>query len=181
MVQKTIWIIDAAYLLKAAPDRFDYLKLKSYLEDVNGGAFSESYYLDSTPNPPTDQQDAFHTWLKTAAPKGPHMRVKLYELKHMHMQCPRCSHEFEREVQKGVDVGIATLIVRLAAQDQYSRLLLSAGDGDFEDAIAFAKEEMHREFWLSGFTGSVSADLQSYADRVIWLDESWADIKKQDD
>lgn len=180
MAQKTIWIIDAAYLLKAAPDRFDYLKLKSYLEGENGRAFSESYYLNSTPNAPSDQQDAFHTWLKSAAPYGPHMRVRLYALKHMHMQCPRCSHEFEREVQKGVDVGIATLIVRLAAQDQYSRLLLSAGDGDFEDAIAYAKEEKGKQFWLSGFTGSVSADLQSYADRMIWLDQSWDEIKKDD-
>jgi len=140
----------------AAPGRFDYLKLKNILEKENGVPFAESYFLNSTPNPPTDQQDSFHTWLKTASPKGPRMRVKLYKLKDMHVDCPKCHNQFDRQVQKGVDVGVATLIVRLAAQNQYTRLVLSAGDGDFEDAIAFAKEEMHKEFWLSGFSESVS-------------------------
>ena len=69
-------------------------------------------------------------------------------------------------------------IVKLAAQDQYSRLILSAGDGDFEDAIAFAKEELHKEIWISGFPESLSPDLQSYADKVIWLDEHWDAFKK---
>jgi hypothetical protein len=52
-------MVDAAYLLHGSPGRFDYLKLKNALEKLNGGAFFESYYLNSTPNPPTDAQDAF--------------------------------------------------------------------------------------------------------------------------
>jgi uncharacterized LabA/DUF88 family protein len=177
-VPRTIWVIDAAYLKKSAPGRFDYLKLKTALEKENEEAFAESFYLNSTPNPPTDGRDGFHTWLKTAPPGGPRMRVKLYSLKDVHTECPECRHRFDRQVQKGVDVGIATLIVKLAAQRQYERIVLSAGDGDFEDAIAFAKDELHKEFWLSGFNGTVSADLQSYADQMIWLDDLWEDIKK---
>jgi uncharacterized LabA/DUF88 family protein len=177
-VPRTIWIIDAAYLKKSAPRRFDYLKLKTALEKENQEAFAESYYLNSTPNPPTDGRDGFHTWLKTAPPGGPRMRVKLYSLKAVHNECPECHHQFDRQVQKGVDVGIATLIVKLAAQGQYERIVLSAGDGDFEDAIAFAKDELHKEFWLSGFDGTVSADLQSYADQMIWLDDLWENIEK---
>jgi uncharacterized LabA/DUF88 family protein len=173
-----VWIVDAAYLMKAAPDSFDYLRLKTVLEREAGGSFIESYYLNSTPNPPTDQQNAFHTWLKTAPPRGPKMRVKLYKLKLLHNKCPQCSHNFERDVQKGVDVGIATLIIKLATQDVYDRLILSAGDGDFEDAIAYVKEELHKEFWLSGFENSVSADLQSYANNVIWLDQFVDEFKK---
>lgn len=177
-MDRIIWIADAGYLLKACPDKFDYLKLKELLETECGGAFAESFYLNSTPNPPTDVQDSFHTWLKMASPRGPKMRVKLYKLKDMHHQCPKCSHSFDRPVQKGVDVGIATLIVKLAAQNQYSRLILSAGDGDFEDAIAFAKEELHKEIWIAGFPDSLSPDLQSYADKVVWLDEHWDKFRK---
>ena len=77
-----------------------------------------------------------------------------------------------------MDVGIATLIIKLATQNVYDRLILSAGDGDFEDAIAYVKEELHKEFWLSGFEDSVSADLQSYANEVIWLDQFREDIRK---
>ena len=178
MRKRIVWIIDAGYLLKASPGKFDYLKLKKFLEKECGEPFAESFYLNATPNPPTDEQDKFHTWLKSAPPRGPKMRVKLYKLKEMSFRCPNCKHSFNRKVQKGVDVGIATLIVKLAARQQYSRLLLSTGDGDFEDAIAFAKEELHKEIWLSGFPDSVSPDLQSYADKVIWLDEHWDKFKK---
>ena len=170
-MEKTLWIVDASYLLHAAPKHFDYLKLKQILEGCVGAEFKSSYYLNSCGDPPSEAQNAFHTWLKTAPPQGPKMRVKLYKLKDLQVKCPSCSSTFSRDVQKGVDVGIATLIVKLAAQHQFDRLVLCAGDGDFEDAIAFAKEECGKEIVISGFHNTVSPDLQSYADRVIWLDE----------
>lgn len=178
LLMKAIWIIDAAYLFKAAPSKFDYLKLKSELEKKNESAFFESYYLNSTPNPPTDAQDGFHTWIKSGPPRGPKMRVQLYKLKDLHCDCPHCGKEFDRPVQKGVDVGIATLIIKLAIQQKYERLILSAGDGDFEDAIQYVKDEHKKEIWIAGFDGSVSVDLQSYADQTIWLGEFWNVVAK---
>jgi uncharacterized LabA/DUF88 family protein len=176
---KTVWIIDGAYLLKASGDRkFDYIKLKDELEKEDGGSFYESYYLNSTQDPASDAQNAFHTMLKSASPRGPKIRVQLYKLKDMHSRCPECGHSFERQVQKGVDVGIATLILKLAAQQKYDRLILAAGDGDFEDAIDYVKSELHKEIWICGFSNSVSADLQQYADKMIWLDDMWPEIIK---
>jgi uncharacterized LabA/DUF88 family protein len=167
----SLWITDASYLLHASPRHFDYLRLKHVLEGCIGAPFNQSFYLNSCGDPPSEAQNAFHTWLKTAPPQGPQMRVKLYKLKDLQVKCPSCAATFSREVQKGVDVGIATLIVKLAARQHYDRLVLCAGDGDFEDAIAFAKEECGKEIVISGFHNSVSPDLQSYADRVIWLDD----------
>lgn len=89
----------------------------------------------------------------------------------MHVTCNNCGNQFDREVQKGVDVGIATLIVKLAAQNAYERLILAAGDGDFEDAIDYVKSEMHKEVWICGSQSNLSADLQSYADNVVWLED----------
>ena len=176
---KTVWIVDAAYLFNYGKGRpFDYLKLKNEIVRLNGGPIYESYYLNSTQDPATDAQNAFHTWIKTASPKGPKFRVQLYKLKNMHMTCPGCGHQFDRQVQKGVDVGIATLIIKLAAQNVYDRLILSAGDGDFEDAISYVKSELHKEFWVSGSTANLSPDLQSYADNVLWLEEMSPAIDK---
>jgi uncharacterized LabA/DUF88 family protein len=169
---RTVWIIDGAYLFnygKAHP--FDYLKLKDELIRIGGHPIYESYYLNSTRDPATDQQNAFHTWLKSAPPRGPKIRVQLYRLKSFHQRCPACEHQFDREVQKGVDVGIATLLIKLAAQDVYDRLILSAGDGDFEDAISYVKSELHKEIWMCGSQASLSADLQSYADNVVWMED----------
>ena len=169
--KKVVWIIDGAYMRKASPDAFDWLKLKHVLEGPGGASFYEVYYLDTIASPPTEGQEKFITWLKCAPPDGPKFRVQLYSLKNLHVTCPKCGHPFDRTVQKGVDVGIATLIIKLATQNKYERLLLSAGDGDFEDAISYVKSELHKEIYLAVFRGSVSADLQSYADKVCWLDE----------
>jgi len=178
---KTVWIVDGAYLFnfgKTRPNGFDYLRLRQEITKANGGEIYESYYLNATQDPATDAQNAFHSWLKSAPPKGPKMRVQLYRLKDMHMKCPNCSHSFDRQVQKGVDVGIATLIIKLAAQEVYDRLILSAGDGDFEDAISYIKSDLHKEFWLNGAQASLSTDLQSYCDNVLWLDDIAAAIDR---
>jgi uncharacterized LabA/DUF88 family protein len=176
---KTVWIIDGAYLFntgKAWP--FDYLKLKNELVRLNGGPIYESYYLNSTRDEATDQQNGFHTWIKSAPPRGPRIRVQLYRLKDIHLQCPDCGTHFDREVQKGVDVAIATLIIKLAVQDVYDRLILSAGDGDFEDAISYVKSDFKKEVWINGSQANLSTDLQSYSDNVLWLDDMYPAIAK---
>ena len=104
--------------------------------------------------------------------------MQLYKLKTMHMRCPDCGTSFERQVQKGVDVGIATLIIKLAAQNVYDRLILSAGDGDFEDAISYVKSELHKQVWLAGSAANLSPDLQSYADNVLWMEDMSPAIDK---
>ncbi|MCE1169438.1 MAG: NYN domain-containing protein [Sphingobacteriia bacterium] len=175
---RTIWIIDAGYLIKAAPGKFDYLSLKRELEQLNGEPFLDTYYLNSTYNLRTDQQDAFITWLKSAPPKGPKMRVILYELREVHLRCTGCGAEYDKQLQKGVDVGLATLMIKLAYKNLCDRIILSAGDGDFQEAIDFLQSELRKEVWVTGFENSLSADLQSYADRVIWLEDLWPAIKK---
>ena len=180
--KRVIWIIDGSYMMKSAPGRLDYLKLKTLLEGPGPEQrqFYECYYLDSLKSSMTDAKDSFLTWLKLAPPNGPKFRLQLYKLKELHVSCPKCKHAFERMVQKGVDVGIATLLIKLAIQNKYDRLLLSAGDGDFEDAISYVKSELNKEIFIAAFQGSVSADLQSYADKVVWLDDHWDDIKREE-
>jgi uncharacterized LabA/DUF88 family protein len=171
---QTIWLIDAAYLFNAQRSlgynyNFDYLKLRNKLE--KDGRINRVYYLNSTQNPPTDAQNAFHSWLKTARPDGPQFIVKLYNLKDEEYKCPYCQHAFTGQVQKGVDVGLATFIVKLAHQKNYDNLILSSGDGDLEDSIAYVKEYLHKKIELCVFRGGVSPDLQAYADFVYWINE----------
>ncbi|MDD2401621.1 MAG: NYN domain-containing protein [Clostridia bacterium] len=178
---ETIWLIDAAYLFNAQRSaghdyNFDYLKLRNKLEE--DGKISRVYYLNSTQNPPTDAQNSFHSWLKTARPEGPQFIVKLYNLKSEEYWCPNCQRSFNGQVQKGVDVGIATLIVKLAHQKNYDNLILSSGDGDLEDSIAYVKEYLQKRIELCVFKGGVSPDLQSYADRVYWINDFMDSVSK---
>lgn len=151
-----LWLIDAGYLFKAVPFRLDYLKLRQEIEK-SGAIWRGYYYLNSTPHPPTDAQDGFHTWLRSAPPRGPKLITKLYELKDvradrafckqcgkkMQLVCPHgTAHELANQQQKGVDVAIATLA--LIHREKYQTLLLSSGDGDLLDAIEFLSEQGKR-------------------------------------
>jgi uncharacterized LabA/DUF88 family protein len=189
-----LWLIDAGYLLKAQSKvrpgyLFSYAKLRQRLEQ--DGPLWRAYYLNSTPNPPSDQQDGFHSWLRTAPPKGPKIVTKLYKLRQLRADTPYCeicetkvtvrcpsgtAHKLHKQQQKGVDVGIATLA--LVHSDKYETLVLSSGDGDLLDAIEYLSEKGKR-IELLVFRYGVSTDLQSRADHIYWIDD-FADAVEQD-
>lgn len=173
---RTIWISDGAYLFKSAPGRFDYLKLKSELEKAIGAPFAEGYYFNAQ-SAASPAQDSFNKWLKCAPPIGPQMILKLYSLKNVRVYCPHCGAEHEKEIQKGVDVGIVTMMMKLATQNRYDQIALCAGDGDLTDAVEYIKQ-MNKRFCLVGFKDSASPDLQCFADQVVWLEDIWDRIRK---
>lgn len=181
-----LWLIDAGYLLKCQRTvqsgyQFSYLKLRERLEQ--DGPLWRAYYLNSTPNPPSDQQDSFHTWLRAAPPRGPKIITKLYKLRNVKADRPYCEtcgrtinvaclagsgHRLHKQQQKGVDVGIATLA--LIHSDKYETLVLSSGDGDLLDMVEHLSEKGKR-IELLVFRYGVSTDLQSRADHIYWIDD----------
>jgi nijmegen breakage syndrome protein 1 len=174
----TIWIADGAYVQSYSDGQVNWLKLKETLEDKTSAHFAESFYVNATPNPTSDIQNSFHTWLKTASPRGPRMRVKLFDLGSLAATCTSCGQQLAGHFAESVQTGIATLIVKLAAQWHYDRLVLTAHHESLEEAITYVKDELHKELWLSGFEGSISSSLQMYADHVVWLDDLWDQIRK---
>lgn len=176
---RRLWLIDAAYMFASQQSlgqryAFDYGKLRKRLE--KDGKFFQVYYVNSTPNPPTDQQDAFHTWLKSAPPRGPKFQVKLFKLKTLQIECPNCNHVYDRRVQKGVDIGISTLVLTLA--ERYETLVLSSGDGDFKDMAEYIRNTLNKRFELAVFRSGVSTDLQSLSDRIYWIDDFAKEVVK---
>lgn len=188
-----LWLIDAGYLFNAQRSggpgyQFDYLKLRRKLEE--SGPMWRAYYLNSTPHPPTDAQDAFHSWLRSGPPRGPQLITKLYQLKHIHADrayCEECAvkvnltcpnntaHHIGNQQQKGVDVGIATLA--LIHRDKYDSLLLSSGDGDLLDAVEFLSEQ-GKTIELAVFTEAVSTDLQARANKIHWINDFGNEVRR---
>lgn len=178
---RTMWLIDAAYLFNAQESvgeeyNFDYLKLRLWLE--REGAIDSAWYLNSTQNPPTDNQSGFHAWLQSPLPNGPELNVNLYKLKQRDFECPHCARKFSLQMQKGVDVGLATLIVRRADQDEYENLILSSGDGDLKDALAHARNSCGKRIELCVFRWGISPDLLNLADTIHWIDDFAPRVQK---
>lgn len=178
---RNLLIVDAGYLYNAPRFRVDALKLRSLIDDHAGaGGVREAYWYDAVPNPVPEGLVKFHHFLKSAPPYGPQFRLSLYQLKSMSMHCSACGANGERTVQKGVDVGIATLIVKAAALQLCDHIHLVAGDGDFRDAIAFVQESRRIDVSIYGFQGTVSTDLQSWATSMVWLDNYARQIARDD-
>lgn len=180
-----LWLIDGSYIYKAGktfqaenPEYerkgVDYKKLKDCICKAFGIDDLDSWYFNSTPDPATDAQNAYHRWLKSTEPKGPNIRVKLYDLKEKTIRCRNCGEDFSIKVQKGVDVGIATTALRLFSR--YDVIVLSAGDGDFEDFIRYIVEDQDKKLYIAGFDRSISPDLQQYSAKNYLLNEHYDEI-----
>ena len=193
---RRLWLIDASYLFNAqrsvaADYQFNYLPLRAKLEE--DGPLWRAYYLNSIPDPPTDAQNKFHIFLRSAPPRGPKIITRLYGLKPLradHAYCNECqtkvtlfcpngggAHQLSNQQQKGVDVGIATLA--LIHRDKFDTLILSSGDGDLLDAVEFLSEQ-GKSIELAVFNTGVSADLQARADKVYWINDFAAEVRRPD-
>jgi uncharacterized LabA/DUF88 family protein len=196
MANRRLWLIDAGYLFNARHSvssgyEFNYMKLREKIEE--DGEIWRVYYFNSTHNPPTDAQDGFHSWLRSAPPVGPKIITKLYGLKDQRgdkaycdtcsqkvvLNCPNQSkdgvrHILKNEVQKGVDVGIATSA--LIHKENFDTLILSTGDGDLLDAIEHLSE-LGKRIELVVFNAAVSTELQSRADKIYIINDFADEVK----
>lgn len=77
--------------------------------------------------------------------------------------------------QKQEDVGIATLA--LIHKEEYQTLILSSGDSDLLDAVKYLSE-LGKRIELLVFRLNVSADLQSCANQIYWIDDFAKDVER---
>lgn len=188
MSERTIWVVDAGYPLRAAPSKFDYLRLKTALEARAGSPFTHSLFFNSVADTPDAGQDGFHNWLRKPPPVGPGMETRLYPLKAKPVRCPSCRKDYTttcphcsesisvRYEQRGVDVGIAVTIVQWAFQNRYDRIVLLSGDGDLKDAVTCVREECGKAVVIAGFKGTVSPVLDDGYASTVWLDDMWQEV-----
>lgn len=158
-----IWLIDGAYVLKGSRDaRIDYIRLRRSLQRwaAQGAHFDRCIFFNSAV-PGDDKQERFHQWMRDNG-----FETRLYDLKEMTVECSCCGERFSRQVQKGVDVGLCTAILELA--DDYHRVVILAGDGDFIDAIRVVKRKF-KEVYVCGFQGSMSKEFREEANELKLL------------
>jgi len=121
---RCLWLIDGAYLFNARQSvspgfHYDYLKLRQKLE--SNASIWRAYYLNSTPDPWTDAQDSFHTWLKSAPPRGPKIITKLYQLKDIQADkayCIQCGSKVKLECPAGGNHKLLTHNQRIMPNEQ---------------------------------------------------------------
>lgn len=86
-------------------------------------------------------------------------------------QCPQCKQQFKKPEQKGVDVGLALDLVKMARKKVADEFILISGDEDLTAAVEMAQEELCNVvvYYVSdgdyGIYGSVKLNIAA-SDRV---------------
>ncbi|MEK6884216.1 MAG: NYN domain-containing protein, partial [Nanoarchaeota archaeon] len=175
-----IVLIDAENILKSwrrhcqnnsLDDKIDYQKLVQVLsKDTN---LLRAYFYDAVPeNIPTKKKN-FFTALQT---KGIQLRTKI--LKNRKHICSKCKNVDTRTIQKGVDVSLATDILRHAWQNTCNICIVVSGDEDYKDAIECIKDKGIK-VWVASFKASLSSELRNTADKIIFIDDIFDSIKQE--
>ncbi|MBS3142507.1 NYN domain-containing protein [Candidatus Woesearchaeota archaeon] len=175
-MEKSVILIDAENLLKSWQSHFgkaiyiDYQKLIGTLSRNTN--LLRCYYYDAVPETIPMKKKQF---LNALQRKGMQLRLKV--LKSRTIQCPSCSKLITRDVQKGVDVSLATDILRHAWQQTCDICIIVSGDEDYKDAIDVAKDKGIK-IWIVSFRDSLSSELGRSADRVFYIEDIAHDLER---
>lgn len=177
-MEKSLILIDGENILKSwqtycaengLNEKVDYTKLIKKLSE--GTNLLRAHFYDGVPEIVSLKKKNFLIALQH---KGIELKTRILKEKKHH--CTACKNIDVRLVQKGVDVSLATDILRHAWQQTCEVCIIVSGDEDYKDAIQCAKDKGVK-IWVASFKHSLSKELR-IADKIIYLEDIFDDIKK---
>lgn len=178
-MEKSVVLIDAENVLYGwfnycednnLKEKIDYMKLiKKLSEETN---LLRPYFYDAVPEHIPIKKKNF---LQALQHQGVQLRTKV--LKNRRYICTNCKNVDIRKIQKGVDVSLATDILRHAWQGSCEICIIVSGDEDYRDAIECIKDKGIK-VWVASFKKSLSNDVAMIADKVVLLDDIFHEIKQ---
>lgn len=150
--------------------KIDYIKLINYLSKETN--LLRAYFYDGVPDKISVKKNAFFQALEHS---GIQLRTKA--LRNRFIICDFCKKGKNKQIQKGVDVSLATDILRHGLQKSCDICIVVSGDEDFKDAIELVKDRGIK-VWVCSFKSSLSSELRRTADKIILLDDIFEKIKR---
>lgn len=185
------WFIDGGYLdhvwtATGRTDKVDFLKLRRLIETRHLGdpdvRIGDAYYFDADVQAVSGlgRLNQFHCALQYPPPNGPGLRVKRYWVTKQPLYWPASwgggpvchpdtGRHYELVRQKGVDVALATTLMRSFVHQRWHTLFLLAGDADFYEPVQYLVEQEGVRLVLVGSVKVTASCLLSYANAFIDL------------
>jgi uncharacterized LabA/DUF88 family protein len=151
-------------------EKIDYSKLINKLSE--GTDLLRGYFYDGVPEYLPKSKLMF---LEALQKQGIQLRTKV--LKNRTQKCAKCGNIEQKTIQKGVDVSLATDILRHAWQQTCNICIVVSGDEDYKDAIECVKDKGIK-VWVASFKSCLSFEMRKIADKMIFLDDIFNDIIK---
>jgi hypothetical protein len=94
-------------------------------------------------------------------------------------ECYHCGKKFLFKYEKGVDVALAAELVIFGGvkASALDRIILVAGDGDYQEAIRFVRREVGKDVQIVSWSRALSSHLAKLANKpTIAFDGHWRDL-----
>ncbi|SFT63069.1 NYN domain-containing protein [Paraburkholderia aspalathi] len=162
----TVWIVDGTYLAAALNDGASIemiANMERKLVAAQGAPMKHSLYFDLSRDVDQDLAGPLFSGLRSNRLRTP-FDVRLVPLSATANEAACC------DARRLLAVETAVEAVRFAAESDCDRLVLTAADAALEPAISAVRLRYSKELWLYIAHSERAAVLESFADRVIWLD-----------
>lgn len=170
---RTIVFIDNSNMFKGqqrAGWKLDMEKLHSYLS--NEGAIWQTFFFASVSNPPRYMQTKFYNFIKNKM----RWEVKIYKLGRKSIYCRECHRRWLVQVEKGVDVGLATKMLTLSNARAFDTAVLVAADKDYMETVQAIKNNGLR-VEIVAWRGTISPEMeQESSSPVVFFDDNKKDL-----
>ncbi|QGJ70249.1 Hypothetical protein PBC10988_19440 [Planctomycetales bacterium 10988] len=147
--------------------RFDWHRFKYWMDRICETPLFDIHYFDCISNTPSDGRENFHQFLRNSLG----FQLHFSELKEKRRSCPHCRANYLEHEQKGVDVGIAIHMLKLASANAFDQALLCSGDGDFAALASHLRDALGKRVIVVGWHNGVAPALRDVAYRVIHLED----------
>lgn len=94
-------------------------------------------------------------------------------------ECYHCKRTFLFKYEKGVDVALAAQLIIFGGfkSTNLDRVILVAGDGDYQEAIRYVRHEIGKDIQIVSWRKALSRELEKLANKPsIILDDHWETI-----
>ncbi|MEK6234491.1 MAG: NYN domain-containing protein [Planctomycetales bacterium] len=147
--------------------RFDWNHFKGFMDEISGGPIFDTHYFDCVSDAPSAGREAFHQFLRNMLG----FQLHFSELKEKRRNCAACGDQHVEHEQKGVDVGIATYMLKLAFSNSYEQALLCSGDGDFAPLVTYLRDSLGKRVTVIGWHNGIAPALRDAAHGVVYLED----------
>lgn len=179
-MEKSVVLIDAENVIKPwrkyceehqLQSKIDYKKLVEILSKETN--LLRAYFYDGVAEEIPLKKKNF---LEALEKRGIQLRTKILKIRHN--TCKQCGNVSAKNIQKGVDVSLATDILRHAFQKTCEICIVVSGDEDYCDAISVAKD-IGIKVWVASFKNALSSKVERTADKVIFIESIFDKVKQQ--
>ena len=177
---KTIIYIDNSNIYRGGKDAGwlpEYEKLLRFIENLGGHIWDVHFFaIEETSSERTATSD-FFDYLQ----KGLGFKLHLYTYGFKSIKCVHCGRFSQITVEKGIDAGISTQIMRDFMNHAFDTIVLMSANKDYIELLEFVRSS-GRKVKLMIWRNTMSQDLLEFTSRwgieVIYLDNHRPDLEK---